>query len=108
VDARSPASPLHIDAEIVVLLGWCCDGNLTGFCRERALGSMMDAASDCARERIAALDKSGADISLPVIVLQSARAARGGGPKDKMDALRDYWTASTYARLMLLIAEQKS
>ncbi|MFN0072443.1 MAG: S16 family serine protease [Chloroflexota bacterium] len=84
------------------------DGNLIGFGRERALGSMLDAASERAKERIAALEKSGGDVSLPVIVFQAARAAREGGPKDKMAALRNYWTASTYARLMTLIAEPKS
>jgi hypothetical protein len=84
------------------------DGNLVGFARERALGSMLDAASDRARERIAALDKSGGDVSLPVIVFQAARAAREGGPKEKMTALKDYWTASIYARLMVLLAENKS
>jgi hypothetical protein len=83
-------------------------GELVGFGRERALTSMLDAASDRARERIAALEKAGGDPSLPVVVFQGARAAREGGPKDKMTALREYWTASTYARLMILMGEQKS
>ena len=66
---------------------------------------MLDAASDRARERIAAIDKSGGDSSLPVILFQAGRAAREGSAEDKTTALQNFWEASTYARLQLLMSE---
>ncbi len=41
--------------------------------------------------------------SLPTLLFQNARVAREGGPSDKMSALRNFWTASTLARLMTLL-----
>jgi hypothetical protein len=79
-------------------------GNVTGFARERALTSMLDAASDRARERIATVDKSGGDSSLSVVMFQAGRAAREGNADDKTTALQDFWDASTYARLQLLMS----
>jgi hypothetical protein len=79
------------------------DGEIVGFARERALSAMLDAASDRARERIAAVDKAGGDSSLPIILFQAGRAARDGSTKDKMTALVDFWRASTYARLLTLL-----
>lgn len=81
------------------------DGNITGFERDRALGAMLDAASDRARERIAAVEKAGGDPSLAILAFQGGHAARDGAPSDKLDALRSYWTASTYARLLTLMAQ---
>jgi hypothetical protein len=82
------------------------DGEVVSIGRERAMTAMLDAASERAKERIAAVDKAGGDSSLPIIIFQSARAARDGTPKDKMSALGDFWKASTYARLMTLLAPQ--
>jgi uncharacterized protein len=81
------------------------DGNITGFARDRALSAMLDAASDRARERIAAVSKAGGDPSLAILAYQGGHAAREGGPTEKLDALRSYWTASTYARLLTLMAQ---
>ncbi len=82
-------------------------GVVKGFRRERALTAMLDAAADRARERIAALEKAGGDPSVPIILFQSARAAREGTSSDKLSALRDYWTASTYARLLMLLSASR-
>jgi uncharacterized protein len=76
------------------------DGNITGFGRERALSSLLDAAGQQSRERIAAVDKAGMDSSFPVFVFQMAQAAREGTTLEKADALSQYWYASLYARLM--------
>ena len=68
--------------------------------------AMLDSASERAKERIAAVDKAGGDSSVPIIIFQSGRAARDGSAKDKMSALGDFWKASTYARLLTLLAPQ--
>jgi len=82
------------------------DGDVVSIGRERAMTAMLDAATERAKERIAAVDKAGGDSSLPIIIFQSARAARDGSVKDKMSALGDFWKASTYARLLTLLAPQ--
>lgn len=82
------------------------DGDVVSFGRERAMTAMLDAATERAKERIAAVDKAGGDSSLPIIIFQSGRAARDGSVKDKMSALGDFWKASTYARLLTLLAPQ--
>jgi len=82
------------------------DGDVVSIGRERAMTAMLDAASERAKERIAAVDKAGGDSSVPIIIFQSARAARDGTVKDKMSALGDFWKASTYARLLTLLAPQ--
>lgn len=82
------------------------DGNLVGFARDRALSSMLDAASDRSRERIAAADKAGGDPSLSTVYFQAARAARdSGSPDKKMSALDNYWRSSVYARLLALMMQ---
>jgi hypothetical protein len=79
------------------------NGTVVGFDRDRALGAMLDAASDRARERIAAAAKQGNDPSLAILAFQAGHAARDGGPADKIDALQSFWAASTYARLLTLM-----
>jgi hypothetical protein len=79
-------------------------GEVVSFRRERALTAMLDAATDRAKERIAALDKAGGDTSIAIMSFQAARAAREGQTADKISALRGYWTSSTYARLQTLLA----
>lgn len=81
------------------------DGTITGFERDRALGAMLDAASDRARERIAAAAKAGIDPSLAIVAFQDGHASRDGDPSDKLGALRSFWTASTYARLLTLMTQ---
>lgn len=85
-------------------------GNVTGFGRERALASMLDAASDRAREQIAALESAGGDASMAVVSFKAARSQREGasGASVRLEALKSYWEASNSARLMVLIAEPKS
>ncbi len=82
------------------------DGEIVSIGRERAMTAMLDSASERAKERIAAVDKAGGDSSVPIIIFQSGRAARDGSAKDKMSALGDFWKASTYARLLTLLAPQ--
>jgi hypothetical protein len=82
------------------------DGEVIGFERERAMSAMLDSATERAKERIAAVDKAGGDSSLPIIIFQAGRAARDGSVKDKLTALGDFWKASTYARLLTLLAGQ--
>jgi hypothetical protein len=80
------------------------NGELVGFQRERAMTAMLDSATERAKERIAAVDKAGGDSSVPIIMFQSGRAARDGSVKEKLSALGDFWKASTYARLLTLLA----
>lgn len=81
-------------------------GAIVGFQRERALTSMLDAASERARERIAAAEKVGVDPSLPIILFQAGRASRDAGSADKkLAALDNYWKSSVYARLLTLMTQ---
>ncbi len=79
--------------------------NVVTIHRDRALIAMLDAASQRAEERITALEQAGGDTSLAVLAFQTGRVQREEpDPAEKLYALRSLWTASTYARLQVLMA----
>jgi len=84
------------------------NGNVVGFGRDRALSAMLDSASNQANVQIATVEKAGGDPSLPIVMFQAARYNREGSASDKLSALDNYWSASTYARLLTLIAQKKT
>jgi hypothetical protein len=75
-------------------------GNITGFAYDRAMTNGLDFARSRAQLMISIADKGRSITALPTLYYQSAGTLREGSPKDKLDALNDYWTASLLAGTM--------
>ena len=82
------------------------NGNVVSIGRDRALTAMLDSAAIRTRERVAPVDDVGGDSSLATLFFQTGQSQRElGEPNEKLNALRSYWTASTYARLQTLMVQ---
>jgi uncharacterized protein len=68
--------------------------------REKALLNMLDLADEQVRQSIASLRSNGVDPALFVVVYESARLNREGSPKDKLEALTDFWAAYVQSRVV--------
>ncbi len=79
------------------------DKNITGFGREKALVSMLENAIQLAKENIAEADKAGANTSIATYHFMIGKTYREGKAEDKLSALVEFWKASLYARLSVIL-----
>jgi len=73
------------------------NGNVATIGRERALADMLDLADQRARE---AINMNGDDVPvMAVLAYETARLKRQGSPGDQIEALQNYWAATTLAHV---------
>jgi predicted S18 family serine protease len=80
------------------------NGNITGVSNEKALINMLDIADKKAVAYINLAKKLKADSPLPVLHYEIGKVLREGDVNDKLDALTEFWTASTEARLLAMLS----
>lgn len=78
--------------------------NITGVDNEKALINMLDIADKKAVTYINLAKKLKADSPLPVLHYEIGKILREGDTSDKLDALTEFWTASTQARLLAMLS----
>nr|WP_290668595.1 S16 family serine protease [Ardenticatena sp.] len=73
------------------------NGNVASIGRERALADMLDLADQRARE---AINMNGDDVPvMAVLAYETARLKRQGSPSEQIEALQNYWAATTLAHV---------
>jgi uncharacterized protein len=82
------------------------EGTLTGFAYDKAFSHSLDFGREQARSMISLASTGGADAALPTIQYDAAQVWREGSPSEKLDALKDFWTASVVARSMAALRGQ--
>ncbi len=82
------------------------DTGETSVGKTKPLITMLDEADKRARVALNEADDSGVDITLPYSYYEAGRLYResGGDVDTKLEALYLFWTSSTYARVMSLLA----
>jgi len=78
--------------------------NIVGVTNEKALINMLDIADKKAVTYINLAKKLKADSPLPVLHYETGKVLREGDASDKLDALMEFWTASTQARLLAMLS----
>lgn len=81
------------------------ENNITGFGREKALTSMLENAISIARGNIADAQKAGADTTIATFHYKIGKAYREGDQEDKLSALEEFWKASLYARMSVILLD---
>lgn len=78
-------------------------GTVVEIGNEKALINMLDLAEAKAEENLNLARKVGAEPVIGIYYYESAKVEREGKPEDKLEALRDFWRASTQGRILAIM-----
>ncbi len=80
-------------------------GNIDRIERERALADMLDLADQRAKETIN-MNRDDVPV-IAVLYYETARLKRQGSPEEQLEALEDYWSATTFAQIHAYLTEKQ-
>lgn len=80
------------------------NGDTIGLRHEKALINMLDVADEKAAENINLAKKLKTNPALPTFHYETGKILREGDLDEKMDALLEFWSASTQARLLAMLS----